>query len=205
MQQAVDSSWIAGAVALVLRDGKVVYQRAVGWSDKEASAPMTTDAIFRIASQSKALTSVAIMMLVEEGKIALTDPVSRWLPSFAKTTVANRADTGRTVTAAKRQITIFDLLTHTAGISYGTEGFVAERYRAADLGPAAGFGWYTADKTEPICVSMDRLGTLPFISAARRSVGVRVQHRHPRLRGGARERASRSTSSSGAASRARSG
>jgi CubicO group peptidase (beta-lactamase class C family) len=164
MQQAVDSSAVAGAVALVLRDGKVVYQRAVGWSDREAKRPMTTDAIFRIASQSKALTSVAIMMLVEEGRIALTDPVSRWLPSFARTTVANRADTGRTVTPARRQVTIFDLLTHTAGISYGTDGFVAERYRAAGLGPAAGFGWYTADKNEPICTTMDRLGTLPFVS-----------------------------------------
>ena len=164
LQRSVESDSIAGAVALVLRNGEVVYQRAVGWADNEERRPMTTDAIFRIASQTKALTSVAIMMLVEEGKIALTNPVARWIPSFARTTVASRADSGRTVTPARRAITIFDLLTHTAGISYGTEAFVAERYRSAGLGPAAGNGWYTADKTEPICATMDRLGTLPFVA-----------------------------------------
>ena len=164
LQQSVDSQWIAGAVALVMRDGVVVYEKAVGWRDREARQPMRTDAIFRIASQTKAITSSAIMMLVEEGRIALTDPVSRWLPSFASTTVASRADTGRTLTPARRRITIFDLLTHTAGISYGTDASVAARYRAAGLGPAAGFGWYTADKDESICTTMDRLGTLPFVA-----------------------------------------
>lgn len=83
---------------MVLRDGEVVYERAVGWADREANRPMRTDHIFRIASQSKAITSAAIMMLVEEGRVALGDPVSRWLPSFARTTVANAADTGRTTT-----------------------------------------------------------------------------------------------------------
>lgn len=164
LQQGVDSSWIAGAVALVLRDGAVVYERAVGWSDREARRAMAPDAIFRIASQTKALTSVAVMMLVEEGRIALTDPVSRWLPSFARTGVASRADSGRTITPARRAITILDLLTHTAGISYGTESFVAARYAAAGLGPSAGYGWYTADKDEPVCTTMDRLGTLPFVA-----------------------------------------
>jgi CubicO group peptidase (beta-lactamase class C family) len=65
---------------------------------------------------------------------------------------------------AKRPITIRDLLTHTAGISYGTESHVAELYEAKDLGPAAGFGWYTADKTEPICETMGRLASLPFVA-----------------------------------------
>jgi len=164
MQQSVDSQWIAGAVALVLRDGQVVYERAVGWSDREAGKPMTPDAIFRIASQSKAITSAAIMQLIEEGKVALDDPVSRWVPSFARTTVANAADTGRTSAPARRRITIFDLLTHTAGISYGTDRSVVERYRAAGLGPAAGYGWYFADKDEPQCDLIDRLGTLPFVA-----------------------------------------
>src|SRR5258708_5686726 len=85
LQQAVDSGRIAGAVALVLRDGQVAYERAVGWSDKESGRRMTADAIFRIASQTKALTSTAIMMLVEEGRIALGDPVSRFIPAFART------------------------------------------------------------------------------------------------------------------------
>ncbi|MEK0430546.1 MAG: hypothetical protein RL139_350 [Gemmatimonadota bacterium] len=164
LQAEVDSARIAGAVAIVLRDGEVVYERAFGWADREAGTPMRPDHLFRIASQTKALTSTAVMMLIEEGRVALGDPVSRWLPTFARTTVANAADTGRTTVPARRAITIFDLLTHTAGISYGTEGLVAARYRAAGLGPAAGFGWYTADKDEPICTTMDRLGTLPFVA-----------------------------------------
>ncbi len=125
---------------------------------------MTTDALFRIASQTKAITSVAAMMLVEEGKLSLDDPVSRWIPSFAHTTVAEPTDSGRTPVPAKRPITIHDLLTHTSGISYGVDVRVAERYRAAALGPAAGRGGYTADKAEPICTTMDRLGTLPFVA-----------------------------------------
>ena len=164
LQQAVDSTRIAGAVALVLRDGQVVYERAVGWADKEAGRRMTADAIFRIASQSKALTSVAVMALVEEGKLGLGDRVSLYLPTFARSMVANKADSGRTSTPAKRPVTIKDLLTHTAGISYGTEAQVASRYQAKGLGPAAGWGWYTADKDEPICETMERLGTLPLVA-----------------------------------------
>lgn len=164
LQQAVDSNRIAGAVALVLRDGQVVYEKAVGWADMEAGRRMTADAIFRIASQSKALTSVAILALVEEGRLGLGDRVSRYLPTFARSTVANKADSGRTSVPAKRAITIRDLLTHTAGISYGTDAQVAPLYQAKGLGPAAGWGWYTADKNEPICETMDRLGTLPFVA-----------------------------------------
>jgi CubicO group peptidase (beta-lactamase class C family) len=164
LQQYVDSNRIGGAVALVLRDGQAVYQKSVGWIDRESRRPMTTEAMFRIASQSKAITSTAILMLVEEGKIALGDPVSRFIPAYARTTVASRADSGRTVVPAQRQITIQDLLTHTAGISYGGERWIAEQYAAKGLGPAAGNGWYTADKTEPVCETMERLATLPFVS-----------------------------------------
>ena len=160
IQRYVDENRIAGAVGLVMRDGRIVYERAFGWADKEAGRRMTTDAIFRIASQSKAVTSTAIMILNEEGKLALDDPVSRYIPSFARTTVATRSGT----VPAKRAITIHDLLTHTAGISYGTDSIVAPLYRAKGLGPAAGYGWYTADKNEPICTTMDRLGTLPFVA-----------------------------------------
>src|SRR5438034_4347487 len=113
LQQYVDEDRIAGAVALVLRDGTPVYERAVGWSDKEAGRRMATDTIFRIASQSKAITSVAVLSLVEEGKIGLNDPVGRFIPSFAKTTVAVRNDSGVAMVPAKRAITIRDLLTHT--------------------------------------------------------------------------------------------
>src|SRR5690348_1377529 len=138
LQGAVDRGEIGGAVALVLRNGQTVYERAFGWSDREANRRMTTDAIFRIASQTKALTSVALMSLVEEGKIALGDPVSRYIPVFAHTTVAIRTDTGRAVVPARRPITIHDLLTHTAGISYGTDSLVSALYAAKGLGPEAG-------------------------------------------------------------------
>lgn len=163
LDSAVADGRIAGAVALVLRDGQVVYERAVGWSDREARRPMTMSSMFRIASQSKALTSVAIMTLVEEGRMALTDPVSRYIPAYARTSVATQSDTGRVIVPARRPIRIVDLLTHTAGISYGTEALVAPLYAAQGLGPAAGNGWYTADKDEPICTTMERLATLPFV------------------------------------------
>ena len=164
LQRAVDDGEIAGAVALVLRDGQPAYERAVGWADREAERRMTPDALFRIASQTKALTSVAVMQLAEEGRLGLDDPVARFIPAFARTTVAQRTDTGRAIVPARRPITIRDLLTHTAGISYGTDSLVAPLYAAAGLGPAAGHGWYTADKPEPICTTMERLATLPFVA-----------------------------------------
>jgi len=162
MQQYVDSGRIGGAVGLVLQDGRVVYQHAVGWLDRESGRRMTPDALFRIASQTKALTTAAILALVEEGSLAVGDPVSRYIPTFAHTTVATKRDTALVTKPAARPITIRDLLTHTAGISYGTDGLIAPLYAAQGLGPAAGWGWYTADKDEPICTTMERLGSLPF-------------------------------------------
>jgi CubicO group peptidase (beta-lactamase class C family) len=164
LDKAVRDGEVTGAVALVLRDDRVVYERAVGWSDKEANRRMTPDALFRIASQTKALTSAAILMLVEEGRLSLTDRVGKWIPSFERTMVATRTDTGVALVRARRAITVRDLLTHTAGISYGTDAHVAAKYQAAGLGPAAGFGWYTADKDEAVCETMSRLGTLPFVA-----------------------------------------
>jgi CubicO group peptidase (beta-lactamase class C family) len=168
MQQYVDEGRLAGVVALVLRDGQPVYERAVGWSDKEAGRKMTTDTIFRIASQTKAITSVAVLQLVEEGRIGIDDPVSRFIPAYASTKVAVRKEGGAPgaidIVPAKRRITIRHLLTHTAGISYGTDSDLAALYEPKGLGPAAGRGWYTADKTEPICVTMERLATLPFLA-----------------------------------------
>ena len=151
-------------MVLVLRDGKPVYDKAFGWADKEAGRKMTTDTIFRIASQSKAITSAAIMSLVEEGKVAINDPASRYIPGFAKTMVAVAGEGDVKVVPARRQITVRDLLTHTAGISYGTNPSVAAQYESKGLGPAAGFGWYTADKNEAICTTMETLATLPFVA-----------------------------------------
>ncbi len=158
LQSYVDSNRIAGAVLLVMRDGAVVYEKAVGWSDRESGRRMTTDAMFRIASQSKALTSVAAMMLLEEGKISLADPVSRFIPAFARTTVM----TPNGPMAATRQITVRQLLTQTAGISYGTDTTLNPLWSAKGLGSATGFGFYTADKDEPVCATMETLATLPF-------------------------------------------
>jgi CubicO group peptidase (beta-lactamase class C family) len=124
---------------------------------------MANDTLFRIASQSKAITSAAALVLLEEGKLTLNDPVGRYIREFNQTTVAVTDEKGAVaIVPAKRPITIRDLLTHTSGMSYGLEPYLADQYRAKGLGPAAGRGWYTADKNEPICDTMARLGTLPF-------------------------------------------
>jgi CubicO group peptidase (beta-lactamase class C family) len=164
LQSYVDEGLIPGAVALVLRDGRPVFQKAVGWADKEAGRRMTPDTIFRIASQTKALTSVAVLALVEEGKLSLSDSAGRFIPAFAKTSVQVRGEGGVTVVPARRAITIRDLLTHTAGISYGVQPDIASQYEQRGLGPAAGFGWYFADKSEPVCSPIERLATLPFVA-----------------------------------------
>lgn len=158
MQNHVDSNRMGGAVLLVMRDGKVVYERAAGWADREAGRRMPTDALFRIASQSKAVTSVAAMMLLEEGKLALSDPVSRFIPAFARTTVMT--PTGPV--PAVRPITIRHLLTQTAGISYGTDTTLNPLWSAKGLGTATGFGFYLSDKDEPVCTTMETLASLPF-------------------------------------------
>ena len=157
---------IAGIVALVLRDGKPVYEKAVGWADKEAGRKMTMDTEFRIASQSKALTSVAILQLMEEGKLTVNDKAGKWIPTFTNTTVGVVKENGGgfSIVPARRPILIKDLLTHTAGINYGTTPEIAAQYEAKGLGPAAGYGWYFADKQEPVCELMERLGTLPFVA-----------------------------------------
>jgi CubicO group peptidase (beta-lactamase class C family) len=165
MKQYVDENLIAGAVALILQNGQPVYQHAEGWADKEAGRRMSNDTIFRIASQTKALTSTAILQLQEQGKLVVTDPVSKFIPQFAKTTVfVKNYSGGGSVVPATRPITLHDLLTHTAGISYGTDPQVAALYAEQDLGPKAGMGWYTADKNEQTCTSMERLASLPFVA-----------------------------------------
>ena len=155
----VDRGQVAGAVIVVMRGGKAVCLEPVGRMDVEKNQPMSKDAIFRLASMSKAVTSVAAVMLMEEGKLRLADPVSRFLPAFRQTTVAvpPASPGGRIgVIPARREITVRDLLTHTAGISYGN-GPAAAQYKAAGI-----MGWYLSDKTEAIAPLMERLATLPF-------------------------------------------
>ena len=163
LQRYVDENRVAGAVGLVMRDGDIIYERAVGWADREAGLPMTTDTIFRIASQTKAITSAAVMMLVEQGKINLNEPIHRWMPTFKGSTVGVHSDSGLVVVPARRAITVHDLLTHTAGISYGRERHTEDLYKAQGLGYAGpAYGWYTAHKEETLCDTMDRLGPLPM-------------------------------------------
>lgn len=124
-QKFVDQRMIAGATALVARKGKIVYFRSTGYNDLENKVPLEKDAIFRIASQTKAITSVAIMMLFEEGRISLNDPISMHLPEFSNPKVItgfNTKDSSFTSQAAKREVTIHDLLTHTSGYCYPGSG-----------------------------------------------------------------------------------
>jgi CubicO group peptidase (beta-lactamase class C family) len=124
-QKLVDQRLIAGATALVARKGKIVYFRSTGYNDLENKVPLEKDAIFRIASQTKAITSVAVMMLFEEGRISLSDPISMHLPEFRNQmliTGFNTKDSSFTPQAAKREVTIHDLLTHTSGYCYPGSG-----------------------------------------------------------------------------------
>jgi len=157
LQGYVDSGELPGAVVLVARQGKTVYFEEFGSSDGQV--PMRTDSIFRIASQTKALVSVGIMMLQEEGRLLLADPVGKYLPEFQDTTVAESDGAGGyEVVPADRPITIRDLLTHTAGIGYGyDENAANDRWEAAGM-----VGWYFADRDEPIAATIARIAELPF-------------------------------------------
>lgn len=125
LQSWVDEKKLNGCVGFIAKNGKIVYHKAFGFDDATKKTPMKTDHIFRIASQTKAITSVAIMILYEEGKLSLNDPVSKFIPEFKKPTVIekfNLADTSWTSVPAKREITIKDLLTHTSGLGYAQIG-----------------------------------------------------------------------------------
>ncbi len=151
---------LAGGVMLVLRDGKAVHLRPYGLRDREAGTPMTTDTIFRIASMTKAVTTVAVMMLYEEGRFLLDDPLHRYIPAFEHMQVAvanpEGSDPPFRLEPARRPITIHHLLTHRAGLTYGN-GVARSRYEAAGL-----TGWYFADRAEPIGAAIERLATLPL-------------------------------------------
>jgi len=142
IQQNIDSGWIAGAVGFIARDGKIVYDKSFGVNNIESKTLMHRDDIFRIASQTKAITSVAVMMLFEEGKLLLDDPVSKYIPEFANPMVIdkfNEKDTTYTTVKANREITIRDLLTHTSGIDYAGIGSAHMNAIYAKSGIPTGF------------------------------------------------------------------
>ncbi len=156
MQEFVDQGRLPGSVVLIARKGKIAYWEAFGYSDIEEQTPIERDAIFRIASQTKAIVSVGVMMLQEEGKLLLNDPVGDYLPSFSQTTVAVAEEGGGyRVEPGERPITIRDLLTHTAGIGYGN-GVAADQWEEAGIQ-----GWYFADREEPVGVTVAKMGELP--------------------------------------------
>lgn len=123
LEREVAEARIPGAVVGIARRGKLAYLEAIGYRDREAGAPLWADAIFSIASMTKPMTSVAIMMLVEEGRLLLGDPASKFLPQLAGMKVAKSptSDVLETV-AAEREMTIQDLLRHTSGLTYRDRG-----------------------------------------------------------------------------------
>jgi CubicO group peptidase (beta-lactamase class C family) len=117
----LQKGWVNGVVTLVIRNGHVIQYKAYGYSDAEAKKTMQRNDLFRIASQTKAIVSVGVMQLFEEGKLYLDEPVADFLPAFRNTRVLdkfNAADTTYTTVPAKRLITIRDLLTHSSGLGY---------------------------------------------------------------------------------------
>ncbi len=161
LKEYVDKGRMNGAVAMIVHDGKIVYYKNFGYNDLDTKTPLQKDGIFRIASQTKAITSVAVMMLHEEGKFMLDDPISDFIPEFKNPKVIdkyNKADTTYTTVPAKREITIRDLLTHTSGLGYaqiGSSEAKAIYYKAGIVGGIGIPEFLLADK-------MKRLGSLPL-------------------------------------------
>ena len=137
IEAEISAGRIPGAVGLIAKDGEIVYHRAFGMADIDTGKTMQTDSIFRIASMTKAITSVGVMMLYEQGRFQLNDPVSKYLPAFANPRVVVTIDDNGIVTEtreAKREIRIVDLLSHSSGIGYAFTEFSLQRaYKAAGV------------------------------------------------------------------------
>ena len=164
IQDHVERQQIAGGIMYIARDGRTAHQRTFGMQDIESARPMASDAIFRIASMSKAVTSIAVMILYEEGKFRLHDNVGKFIPGFRKSVVAVKptdalpalAGKGYAAEPAKRPVQIRDLLTHCAGLTYG-DGPATADYRAANL-----IGWNFTLHDETIGDAITRLSQLPL-------------------------------------------
>lgn len=158
LQAFVDSGELAGIVTLTSLGGEIIQSEAIGWADIESRRPMRPDTLFRIASMSKPITSVAALMLMEEGRIALDDPVSRWIPELGDLRVLREA-TGQVddTEPLRRGITVEDLFTHRSGIAYApfSEGPIQQAYEQALGDPAT--NQLSADEW------LTALGTLPLV------------------------------------------
>ena len=162
MNDWVKKNWVNGSVALIARKGKIVFHKSYGYNDLETKTPLDKNGIFRIASQTKAITTAAVLMLWEEGKFGLDDPVSLYIPTFANQVVLdkfNAKDTTFTSIPAKRPITIRDLLTHTSGIGYPTIGSPEANAIYAKSQITGGVG----TKGQKLSDAMTRLGTVPLM------------------------------------------
>jgi CubicO group peptidase (beta-lactamase class C family) len=139
IQGHIDSQDFSGAVTLIARKGRVVHFESHGLADLEAHKAMTNDTLFRLASMTKPVTAVSILMLLEEGKLVLSDPLSKFIPEYKNPKVAawnlpnDPAGAGLRLVPAAREITIQDLLTHTSGLANGFEGPAGDYVRRANL------------------------------------------------------------------------
>lgn len=158
IRREIEAGRLAGAVVLLWRDGQPLHESALGLARIDARVPMRRDTLFRIASMSKAVTTVAAMMLYEEGHFLLRDPVSQWLPAFGRMGVAVPQPAGGLppLEPAQRPVTVRDLLLHTAGLSYGA-GPAAEAWRGAGL-----TDWPLMQRDETLAQWVDRLTALPL-------------------------------------------
>ncbi|HUJ45099.1 MAG TPA: serine hydrolase domain-containing protein [Opitutaceae bacterium] len=158
VQRDIADQRVAGAVTLVLRHGQMTWFKAQGMADREAGKPMQLDSLFRICSMSKPITSVAVMMLYEQGKFLLEDPVSKYLPEFKNPQVfVKPAPAAPYTIPATREITILDLLRHTSGLTYQWNADLGQRYFDAKV--ASGLLQY--DGT--IADSVKALAKLPLL------------------------------------------
>jgi len=158
VQRSIDEKRIAGAVTLVARRGHVAWLKAQGMMDREAGKPMQTDAIFRICSMTKAITTLAAMMLYEDGRFLLDDPVSNYIPEFKNPKVLVKPASGKPYTIpATKEITIRNLMTHTSGITYHWNADLGQMYKDANVA----HGLLQYDGT--IGDSTKRLATLPLL------------------------------------------
>jgi len=143
---------------VVSRRGEIVHHDLYGWADRDADRPITEDAIARVYSMTKPVTSVALMMLYEQGRFLLEDPISRWLPSFAAPRVFVGGDAARhTTREAAREITVRDVLTHTSGLTYGFQ----HQHPVDAVYRHHGLGDFTPSKRS-LTEEMELLGTMPL-------------------------------------------
>jgi len=158
VQRSIDDKGIAGAVTLVARHGQIAWLKAQGMMDREAGKAMRNDAIFRICSMSKPITSLAVMMLYEEGRFLLDDPVSKYIPEFKNPKVLVKPASGVSYTIpATKEITIRNLLTHTSGLTYHWNPDLGAAYKDANVA----HGLLTYDGT--IQDSVRHLAGLPLL------------------------------------------